>query len=440
MLIAKRIVGKAVAAWLGPPGDAARRLVAELRDRVTNEPRKLELYFDISDPWSYLAAQAASRLIAAYPVEFEIHVVAPPASDVDPQPALRARHAVRDAQQLAGYWDVEFSSTRESDPSAVRDVGTALIRQRPAREQLQCALELSAALWSNDRKQLAKLLGTWGTESHTSVPPALHSSYAALRKTGHYMGAMFHYAGEWYWGVDRLHYLEAQLAQDTTTPLAEVVKLRPESERGPQALVEPQPNKPIQPLQCEMWVSFDSPYCYLAIEQIESVLAPHSVPLRLRPLPAGHHAGMPTIQRLYSVRDAKREADRLGLRFGEICDPSGAGAEHCNAIAHWADQQGRLLEFARSAMQAAWSEARDLTEYVDLRYVVERANLPWQEAREIIHNPAAAPWVQAAASDLAVYGLWDAPAFKVGDWVARGHDRLPLLADRLRRHALSQPH
>ena len=36
--------------------------------------------------------------------------------------------------------DLEFSSTREADPSAVRDVGTAYIRQRPAREQLQCAM------------------------------------------------------------------------------------------------------------------------------------------------------------------------------------------------------------------------------------------------------------------------------------------------------------
>ena len=24
----------------------------------------------------------------------------------------------------------------------------------------------------------------------------------------HYSGGMFHYEGEWYWGVDRLHYLE----------------------------------------------------------------------------------------------------------------------------------------------------------------------------------------------------------------------------------------
>lgn len=430
-------MGKAVAAWLGPPGDTARRIVADLRERVTKEPRKLELYFDIADPWSYLAAQAAHRLIAAYPVEFEVHIVTPPASDVDPAPQLRAKHAVRDARHLAEYWDVDFAGTRECDPGAVRDIGTALIRNRPAREQLQCALELSAALWSNDRKQIAKLLGVWGTGSHASVPPALNSHYAALRKAGHYMGAMFHYNGEWYWGVDRLRYLEAQLAQDAGIAIAEVVKPRPESERGSLAMAASVPNKAPQPLGCEMWFSFGSPYCYLALEQIESVLAPYDLPLVLRPLPASHNAGMPLVKKLYTVRDAKREADRLGIRFGEICDPSATGIEHCIAIAHWAQQRGRLLAFAQSAMQAIWSEARDLTEYVDLRYVVERADLAWPEAREIIHDPAGATWAQTSAADLAVFSLWDAPSFKIGDWVASGHDRLPLLADRLRRNALA---
>ncbi len=139
---------------------------------------------------------------------------------------------------------------------------------------------------------------------------------------------------------------------------------------------------------------------------------------------------------MYIVRDVKREADRLRIPFGEICDPLGKGVEHAIAIAYWANQRGRLLPFARSAMRAAWSEARDLAEYVDLRYVVERAELPWAEAREVLADPAATKWANANMTDLAVYGLWGVPSFKVGDFVAWGQDRLPVLADRLRRNAL----
>ena len=116
MIIAKRLRGKAIAAWLGPTGDAARRAF----HRVRGASRTLDFYFDIGDPWSYLAAQAASRLCATYGVELGFHVVTPPASDVDPAPAMRAVHAVRDAQQLAAYWDVDFPGKREADSGMVR--------------------------------------------------------------------------------------------------------------------------------------------------------------------------------------------------------------------------------------------------------------------------------------------------------------------------------
>lgn len=430
MIIAKRLKGKAIAAWLGPTGDAARRAARNVRDQLKKEPRRLDLYFDIADPWSYLLAQAATRLVEAYGVDIAVHVITPPASDVDPQPTLRAKHAVRDAQLLAEFWDLDFPGKKEADPGALREVGSALIRERPGKDQLRAAVELSQAMWAGDRKQLAQLLGTWGTESTNAIAPALNATYAELRKAGHYQGAMIRYAGEWYWGIDRLPYLEAQLAQETGRAIAGVVSPRPESERGALALSQ-------KPLTCEMWFSFRSPYSYLALEQIESVLG--DVPLQLRPVLPMVMRGLevPTVKQLYIVRDAKREADRLGIEFGELCDPVGPGTENCIAIAYWAEQRGKQLAFAKSAMRGIWAEARDMTEYVDLRYVVERAELPWEEAKAALDDPEARKWAQANAADLAVIGLWGAPSLRCGDFVAWGQDRLPLLADRLRRHRLA---
>ncbi|HEU4612405.1 MAG TPA: DsbA family protein [Kofleriaceae bacterium] len=430
MIIAKRLKGKAIAAWLGPTGDAARRAARNVRDQLKKEPRRLDLYFDIADPWSYLLAQAATRLVEAYAVDIAVHVVTPPASDVDPQPTLRAKHAVRDAQLLAEFWDLDFPGKKEADPGALREVGSALIRERPGKDQLRAAVELSQAMWAGDRKQLAQLLGTWGTESTNAIAPALNATYAELRKAGHYQGAMIRYAGEWYWGIDRLPYLEAQLAQETGRAIAGVVSPRPESERGALALSQ-------KPLTCEMWFSFRSPYSYLALEQIESVLG--DVPLQLRPVLPMVMRGLevPTVKQLYIVRDAKREADRLGIEFGVLCDPVGPGTENCIALAYWAEQRGKQLAFAKSAMRGIWAEARDMTEYVDLRYVVERAELPWEEAKAALDDAKARKWAQANAADLAVIGLWGVPSLRCGDFVAWGQDRLPLLADRLRRHRLA---
>ncbi|NVB80554.1 MAG: hypothetical protein HOV81_19325 [Kofleriaceae bacterium] len=434
MIIAKRLKGKAVAAWLGQPGDAARKAVAKLRRTLDKSPTRLDLYFDIADPWSYLAAQAADRLARAYGVDLAVHVVTPPASDVNAQPALRAKHAVRDAQLLAEYWDIDFPGKKEPDPTALREVSSALIRERPAAEQLRAALELSQAMWSNDRKALAKLLGTWGTESSGSIAPILNANYEELRKAGHYQGAMIAYGGEWYWGIDRLSHLEEALAQDTGRQLANVVAPRAEADRGALALSD-------KPLSCEMWFSFRSPYSYIALEQIDQILAPYDVPLVLRPVLPMVTRGvpLPNVKRLYIARDAKREADRQHIPFGEICDPIGAGVDNCIALAHWASQRGALLELSKSIMRGIWSEARDMSEYVDLRYVVERADLPWAEAKDALGHPEGAKWANGNALDLAVIGLWGVPSFRCGDFVAWGQDRLPLLADRLRRHRLANP-
>ena len=78
MIIAKRLKGKAIAAWLGPAGDAARRAVATVKSQLDKSPKKLAVYLDAGDPWSYVTAQAVSRLVEAYPVELAVHIVTPP--------------------------------------------------------------------------------------------------------------------------------------------------------------------------------------------------------------------------------------------------------------------------------------------------------------------------------------------------------------------------
>lgn len=432
MIIAKRLKGKAIATWLGPTGDAARRALSRARQRITQAPRRLDLYVDIADPMSHLTAQAVARLVEVYPVELAVHVITPPASDVDPAPVLRVKHAVRDARQVAEYWNVEFAGQREADPGMVRDAGTALIRARPAADQLRAFIELTGAMWRGDRKRLGELVLRYGADSSTAIAPQLNANYAELRKAGHYQGAMVAYDGAWYWGIDRLPYLEAALGEALGQTAPPVVTPRPEADRGPLKLSD-------KPLSCELWFSFRSPYSYLALERIEAVLAPHGVPLVLKPVAPMVARGLPvpTVKRMYIVHDAKREADRHGIAFGELCDPLGRGIDHCLAIAHRAARHGLAMAFARSAMRGIWAEALDMAEYVDLRRVVERAGLSWDDARAALDDPDAIKAAQANAAELAVVHLWGVPSVRCGDFVAWGQDRLDLLADRLRRHALA---
>jgi len=433
MSIGSRIKGRAIAAFLGPTGRGARGLVAEARRRIAREPVRLELFHDPTDPWSYLAAQVVERLVRAYPaVELAIHIVSPPASDVAPAGDLRARYAVRDSLELAAYWDLVFTGKREADPNLLRKVSTALIKPRPVPEQLAAIISLGQAMWDNDAKRVDLLVGQLGTESQAGVGPALATAYGALRDRGHYQGGMLTYRGEWYWGIDRIGYLEAALAKDAGVPPVGVLNRRSDAERGPLPLVTAK-----APLVMDLWFSFRSPYSYIALERITDVIGSAPVELRLRPVPPMVDRGLPVprVKRLYIAFDAKREADRLGIPFGTLCEPRGNAVPACLAIAKWAIADGKGLAFARSALRGIWSEALDLSDYVDLRTVVERAGLDWDGARAAIADPEAASYATGNAADLGVAGLWGVPAFRIGDLTTWGQDRLDLIADRLRRHA-----
>jgi 2-hydroxychromene-2-carboxylate isomerase len=275
-------------------------------------------------------------------------------------------------------------------------------------------------------------MGTHGTDASGSIAPIINTAYRELREAGHYQGAMFHYGGDWYWGIDRLPLLEERLQRDLGVTQPSVLGARGSDARPPERLAPGD-----GPLPVDFWFSFRSPYSYLALERIAGVAERHPITLRLRPLAPMVDRGipLPPVKRMYIARDTKRIADRLGIDFGVLCDPIGKGAEHCLAITCMAAKSGQALAFARSAARGIWTEARDVADYVDLRAVVERAGLRWDDARAAIADPAWREEIGTNAADLTTIGLWGVPAFSAGSFRGWGQDRLDFLEDRLRRHA-----
>mgnify|MGYP003376191756 CR=1 FL=1 len=151
MLIGKRLRGGAIAAYLGGPGQVVRSLTHQAERALRRRPPVLDVYLDPGDPWSYLTAQVADRLVRAYGVEPAVHLVTEPASDVSPAPELRSRHAVRDARVVAELWDLAFPGIKEADPKNLAKVSACLVKARPAREQL--------AVWAERNDERSSALG-----------------------------------------------------------------------------------------------------------------------------------------------------------------------------------------------------------------------------------------------------------------------------------------
>jgi 2-hydroxychromene-2-carboxylate isomerase len=176
----------------------------------------------------------------------------------------------------------------------------------------------------------------------------------------------------------------------------------------------------------EFFYSFRSPYSYLAAPRAFDLVERHGLELIWRgviPM-AMRGQSVPRAKRLHTLRDVKREADRLGMPFGRIHDPIGDGAVRCLLVAEHAAAAGRLREFVLTAGRAIWSEAVDVSTDAGLRGVCERAGLAWDACAAALGDPVRLARVEESTARLLELGHWGVPVFALGGELFWGQDRL----------------
>jgi len=249
----------------------------------------------------------------------------------------------------------------------------------------------------------------------------------ARARRGHYLGGMFQFEGEWYWGLDRLPYLEDRLARIRPggVRFAERLEVRLEGKKASAGTV------------IEAFVSLRSPYTYIAIPRLRALAEVTGAELRLRPVLPMVMRGMavPRTKGLYILKDTAREAHRLGIPFGKVADPVGAPVERGYAILPWAIEQGRGFDFALSFLRGVWAEGIDAGGDKGLRQITERAGLDWAKARDLIGKDHWKAEAESNRMEMMSLGLWGVPSFRVGDVATWGQDRLWLIEEALRAKA-----
>ena len=275
------------------------------------------------------------------------------------------------------------------------------------------------------------------TELSTSERPgdeALDSGSQRLAELGHYSGAMLYYAGEWYWGVDRLFYLEQRLrdlgaCRDVDLPY---ICPRPEIDvAGVDA----------SDLTLDFYPSLNSPYTSIIFDETIALASECGIkfnhkpvlPMIMRGVPATREKGM------YIMFDTKREGENLGVGFGPVMTPIGEPTRQIYSLIPWAREQGRDVQLLSSALQLAFREGVGLHRKAGIRKAVEQAGLDWSEARQHLGND---DWKEQTARNqiemTEELGLWGVPSYRLRggdeeDLCVWGQDRLWLVAAEIRR-------
>jgi 2-hydroxychromene-2-carboxylate isomerase len=302
------------------------------------------------------------------------------------------------------------------------------------------AERIGAALWAGDAARLERLTAGLPAAAPAEARRALSEGTALRERTGHYLGATFHYGGEWYWGVDRLNLLEARL---------EGLGLRRQGQPTAPIVARPDPSREPAPsatgrLVLEYFPSLRSPYTAIAMRRVLELPKRLPVDLALRPVLPMVMRGLPVprAKQLYIALDTKREAELAGEPFGRMCDPVGRPVERAFSLFPWARERGRAGELLQAFTDAAFAEGIDTGTDAGLRRVVERAGLSWAEART--HVDVDDQWreeLELNRQTMFASGLWGVPSFRIlGDdgqptFCTWGQDRIWLVEQELRRRS-----
>lgn len=395
-----------------------------LKRRAMGRMPQIHYFHQADDPYSHLAAQVLGGLRARYRVAITCHVVPPPDDAAAPERGLLTDWSHRDAAGLARRLDLEWPQPAvQPDADLVAQAQTALVAAGD--RFVEQAAGIGAALWRGDRAAVA----AFPKADEATVRAHMAEAAAQRARLGHYLGATFYHEGEWYWGVDRLHYLEARLkeaglAHDPSLPA--LAPLRDVS-------LKAQPSDGARP-ELHFFFSFRSPYTYISVARVRALARHYNAELKLRYILPMVMRGLPVprMKSLYILHDTKREADRVGLPFGRIVDPRGAATERAIAVLHRAIPLGQGEAFAESFLRGVWSEGVDGASDDGLFRLAARAGLDASFVTAALADESWRPIAEANRQELFSMGLWGAPTLRVNDRPGHwGQDRLWVIEDDL---------
>jgi 2-hydroxychromene-2-carboxylate isomerase len=430
MSLRTQIMRSVTTALTSPARRRMARDMAAVSARLRGERPTVRYFHQADDPYSHLAVQMLPRLRARYGVEIDPYLVPPPEDSAAPDRERLTAYGLRDAARLAHARGIGFPSSAKL-PSAedVRRLQVVLADAIERGRFEDVASAAGAALWSGDTKTLSGMAAWASGQDLDLCSDLLTFSEQRRARLGHYLGGMFHFEGEWFWGVDRLGHLEARLAARGLDRESGTPRLAPPLE--PTLLAAPGGPRPT----IDAWFSFRSPYSWLVLPRIRELARAHGAKLHLRPILPMVMRGLavPRVKTLYIALDCKREAERLSLPFGKIVDPVGAGAERALAVLHHAIDLGVGEEFAESGLKAAFADGLALFEDSGLYTAARRAGLNDAQTATALADDSWRDRVEANRAALLHAGLWGAPTFRVRGHEAHwGQDRLWMLEDDLR--------
>ena len=429
MIARRKLRSRLINTLLSPRVFATRRWITERRRRLLGRPHLVSVFLELDDPYSYLLSQFLPDLCACYEIELQLHLTQALGDEFRPHAARLAIYAERDCERLARELGVPFLDKGRAPPVEHRRTLIDVLAESEGRANFSDELlEAIGLYWRGDSEGVARRVSGANLTGRGEV--ILEKSQKLLGQLGHYNSATIHYAGEWYWGVDRLHYLIKRLdmlgARRESSVNPRLASIR-QAMQVALPITPPSSAKELPPL--EYFYSFRSPYSYLSLGRVYDIADAFGLELKIRPVLPMVMRGMqvPKSKLIYIATDATREARRLDIPFGKFADPIGRGTERCMAAFRYALGEKRERDFLIHAGEAIWARGIDVATDKGMRKVTARTGLFWPDVKMAMQDEACREIAEENREAMMASGCWGVPTMRLGDAVFWGQDRSWLL-------------
>jgi len=184
------------------------------------------------------------------------------------------------------------------------------------------------------------------------------------------------------------------------------------------------------------WFDVGSPYAYLALERVATVLP--DVPVVAEPVllgaifaAAGRRSWATTGRRAPGIDEVQRRAAAYGLPPVRWPDPwPGDGLRAMRAAVH-AARQDRAMAFARAAMRVAFAEGMSLSTPEAIAAAASAAGLDADETLAATRDPGVKAELRDRTDRAIAAGVTGVPTFGVAGRLHWGDDQLEVLAAEL---------
>jgi 2-hydroxychromene-2-carboxylate isomerase len=417
---------------------AFRRTLHRSLATLRGEQNLLRVFINPRDPFGLPLLQALSPLADRFSIRLQLHTVWQLYDAMFPEPELWQNWAQTDAIEVAKLYGLVPPDRQEAPTESELLAALAeLLDLEATPDILNPAIAILTELWTDNSTHPANKKVT---DHHRQQ---LSDNEGRLHRLGHYQGSMVYYQGEWFWGVDRLDHLEHRLMANGLEIQEDVRAKTPERETlhftrtweglGRDAIKLSQDHPARTPL--EVFFSIRSPYSYLGLERSVDLARAWNLPLQIRPVLPMVMRGqqVPDAKKWYIFHDTKREADKLGIPYGFVADPLGAGVERCYALFDYARSQGLEVEYLLSYARAVNAEGIRSETDRGLERIVTRAGLDWQHAKTLLADQNWRTWAEENRSEMYACGLWGVPSFRYGDINCWGQDRLWVIDNEINK-------